>query len=340
VSGSGRRRPTGYNRALCAARERRVTSIMSPSPLPSHARAIAFMVIAALCWSTGGFLVRQLSIAGALEIVFWRSLFMTLFVAGVLCVMHRRAMPRAVVAAGLPGLLAGAFLAGTFFFFIGSLTRTTVANTNILMSVSPFLAALAARGILKEPVPARTWVAMCVAFAGIVVMFAQSADAGRLTGNLLAIGVSCCFAAQLTVLRKFHARVDMLPQVLIAGIISSVAAGILAPPFEASARDLGVLLVMGCIQLGAGCLLATAASKHLSATELGLIALLEPILGPIWVWVLMHEHPGAATLVGGSIVLAAVFANEAFAAWRGRAPARAARQVPAAATPLRGRCEL
>jgi drug/metabolite transporter (DMT)-like permease len=97
---------------------------------------------------------------------------------------------------------------------------------------------------------------------------------------------------------------------------------------------------MGSVQLGAGCLLATAASKHLSATELGLIALLEPILGPIWVWVLMHEHPGAATLVGGSIVLAAVFANEAFAAWRGRAPARAARQVPAAATPLRGRCEL
>ena len=130
---------------------------------------------------------------------------MTLFVVGVLVALHGRAMPRAVRAAGMPGLLAGAFLAGTFFFFIGSLTRTTVANTNILMSVSPFLAALAARGILKEPVPLRTWIAMVVAFAGIVVMFAQTADAGRLTGNLLALGVSCCFAAQVTVLRKFHA---------------------------------------------------------------------------------------------------------------------------------------
>ena len=135
-----------------------------------HTRAIAFMVVAAICWSSGGLLVRQLSITGAWEIVFWRSLFMTLFVVGVLIAIHRRAMPRAVRAAGLPGLVAGIFLAGTFFFFIGSLTRTTVANTNILMSVSPFLAALAARGILKEAVPRRTWVAMVAAFAGIVVM--------------------------------------------------------------------------------------------------------------------------------------------------------------------------
>jgi drug/metabolite transporter (DMT)-like permease len=279
------------------------------------------MIIAATCWSSGGFLVRQLSIVNAWEIVFWRSAFMTVFVAGVLAVIHRRAMPRAVLDAGVPGLLAGAFLAATFFFFIGSLTRTTVANTNILMSVSPFLAALAARVILKEAVPLRTWIAMLVAFAGIVVMFAQSAGAGRLTGNLLALGVSCCFAAQLTVLRKFHATVDMLPQVLIAGILSSFLAVFLAPPFAATPRDLAILAIMGCVQLGTGCLLATAASKHLSATELGLLALLEPILGPIWVWVLMSEHPGTATLIGGAIVLAAVFANEAFAAWRGRTPA-------------------
>jgi drug/metabolite transporter (DMT)-like permease len=281
------------------------------------------MIIAATCWSSGGFLVRQLSIVNAWEIVFWRSAFMTVFVAGVLAVIHRRAMPRAVLDAGVPGLLAGAFLAATFFFFIGSLTRTTVANTNILMSVSPFLAALAARVILKEAVPLRTWIAMLVAFAGIVVMFAQSAGAGRLTGNRLALGVSCCFAAQLTLLRKFHATVDMLPQVLIAGILSSFLAVFLAPPFAATPRDLAILAIMGCVQLGTGCLLATAASKHLSATELGLLALLEPILGPIWVWVLMSEHPGTATLIGGAIVLAAVFANEAFAAWRGRTPAMA-----------------
>ena len=280
------------------------------------------MLVAALCWSSGGYLVRQLAIANAWQIVFWRSLFMTLFVAGVLVVMHGRATPRAIRSVGAPGLFAGAFLAGTFFFYIGSLTRTSVANTNVLMSVSPFLAALAARWVLREGVPLRTWLAMGAAFAGILVMFAQSLDAGRLAGNLLALGVSCCFAAQITVLRKFHATVDMLPQVLVAGLVSLVVAAALTPAFAAAPRDLAILAVMGCVQLGTGCLLATAASKHLSATELGLLALLEPILGPVWVWVLMAEHPGTATLIGGAIVLTAVFANEAFAAWRTRALGR------------------
>ena len=181
------------------------------TPAARHRRAIAFMVVAAICWSSGGLLVRALSITNAWEIVFWRSLFMALFVAGVLVALHGRRMPRAVLAVGRPGLLSGFFLAGTFFFFIGSLTRTTVANTFVLMSVSPFLAAIAGRMLLNERVPARTWVAMVVAFVGIIVMFADSLDAGRLSGNLLALGVSCCFAGQLTVLRKYHAHVDMLP---------------------------------------------------------------------------------------------------------------------------------
>jgi len=281
------------------------------------------MIVAAICWSSGGYLVRQLSITDPWEIVFWRSLFMTLFVAGVLLVLHGRRTSAAVAAVGWPGLMAGACLAGTFFFFIGSLTHTTVANTNVLMSVSPFLAALGGRFLLREAVPLRTWLAMTVAFAGIVVMFADSLDPGRALGNLMALGVSLCFAAQVTLLRKFHATVDMLPQVMIAGVISLALACVLAPPFAASGRDLAILAVMGCIQLGTGCLLATAASKYLSAMELGLLALLEPILGPIWVWMLMGENPGAATLTGGAIVLAAVLANEAFAAWRVRGTASA-----------------
>ncbi|HEY5308778.1 MAG TPA: DMT family transporter, partial [Casimicrobiaceae bacterium] len=242
------------------------------------------------------------------------------FVAGVLLVMHGRGMPRAVRAVGRPGLLSGLFLAGTFFFFIASLTHTTVANTFVLMSVSPFLAAISGRLLLKEPVPGRTWVAMTVAFAGIVIMFGDAIDSGRLLGNLLAFGVSICFAAQVTMLRKFHATVDMLPQVMIAGLWTLLPAFLLAGPFAATLRDIAILVFMGCVQLGTGCLLATAASRALSATEIGLLALLEPIMGPLWVWLLMGEDPGANALTGGVIVLAAVIANEAFAAWRGRDP--------------------
>jgi drug/metabolite transporter (DMT)-like permease len=295
---------------------------------PSHRRAVAMMIVAAVCWSTGGILVRQLSISNAWEIVFWRSLAMSLFVAVTLAVMHGRQMPRAIASVGRPGALSGLFLAGTFFFFIASLTRTTVANTFVLMSVSPFLAAIAARLVLRERVPARTWIAMSVAFAGIVVMFADSLDAGRLVGNLLALGVSCCFALNITMLRKFHASADMLPTVMLAGVFSLVPAFVFAGDLAATPRDIAVLALMGCVQLGTGCLLMTAASKHLSATELGLLALLEPILGPVWVWALLGEHPGAAALAGGVLVLCAVIVNEALAAWRAERVVAAAPGVP------------
>ncbi len=277
----------------------------------AHARAVAMMVMAAVCWSTGGILVRQVSLRDPWEIVFWRSLAMVAFVAITLVVLHGRGMPRAVRAVGLPGLLSGLFLAGSFFFFIASLTRTTVANTFVLMSMSPFLAAIAARLILRERVPPRTWVAMAAAIGGVMVMFADSLDAGRLSGNLLALGVSCCFAMQVTTLRKFNANVSMLPTVMLAGLLSLPPAFILAGPFGATAHDLAVLGFMGCIQLGAGCLLMTAASRHLAATELGLLALLEPILGPVWVWALGTEEPSTYTLIGGAVVIGAVVVNQA-----------------------------
>ena len=109
----------------------------------------------------------------------------------------------------------------------------------------------------------------------------------------------------------------MLPMVMIAGLWSLVPAFAMMGPVTASAQDLGILALMGSVQLGAGCLLATAASKTLTATELGLLALIEPILGPIWVWALLGEHPGAPALIGGALVLSAVIANQALAA-RGR----------------------
>ena len=68
---------------------------------PARTRAIAMMVVAAICWSSGGYLVRQLALRDAWEIVFWRSVFMALFVLGVLVAMHRRRTAAAVRAAGL-----------------------------------------------------------------------------------------------------------------------------------------------------------------------------------------------------------------------------------------------
>jgi drug/metabolite transporter (DMT)-like permease len=277
------------------------------------------MAIAAVCWSSGGILVRMLSINDPWTILFWRALFLALFIGGVLYTLHGNRAPQAVRAVGLPGILSGCLFAGASVCFLGAVTHTTVANTYLLMSVAPFAAAIAAWMVLRERIPAFTWLAMAVAGIGIAIVFSGSLGTRSLIGDLLALGVCCCFAGQVTTLRKFARTIDMLPQVLIASLVALVVGFVMGARLEVDIGDLVVLAAMGCLQLGVGSSLSTRASRHLSAAEFGLIALLEPILGPLWVWAFVGERPGASTLQGGLVVLLAVGANQF---WRYRSLSR------------------
>ena len=273
-------------------------------------RGLLLMIGAGLCWSTGGILVRSATLTDPWEIVFWRSVFLVVFMAGVLALGHRSRVFAKIAEVGIPGVLAGALLASTFFFFILSVTRNTVANTLVLMSVGPFFVALFGRIFLGERLPPRTWAAILVALLGIGLMFSEGLDAGRTAGNLLALGVPLAFALNVVILRRAHAAVSMAPAVLLAGIFSLPVSLPLAWPLTPTLHDLIVLGIMGWIQLGLGCVLLVMAARTLSAGEIGLLALLETTLGPVWVWAGLGERPSDMALVGGAVVIGALLMNE------------------------------
>lgn len=291
-----------------------------PVTQTDHRKGVLLMVSAALCWSLSGILVRKVTVSNPWEIVFWRSAFMTLFMLLVLSRWHGLAAVAKIRAVGRAGIFSGALLASMFFFFILSLTRTTVANTMVLTSVSPLFVALFGRWLLRERIAPRTWAAMLAALGGITLMFAEGLASGEMAGNLLALGVPIAFGLNVSVLKRMHASVDMVPAVLIAGIISSVAALPFAWPFSAGLHDLVFLSALGFVQLGLGCLLMTLATRHLAAAEIGLYSLLENVAAPLWVWIGIGEHPGALTLAGGAVVIGAITANQWLAL---RAEARA-----------------
>jgi drug/metabolite transporter (DMT)-like permease len=302
-----------------------MTGPVSPA---DRRKGVALMIGAGLAWSTGGVFVRNVSLADPWEIVLWRSVFMAAFLAVAIAAMNRGAVLSKVLEAGSAGVVSGLLLAATFFFFILSITRNTVANTLALMSTGPFFVAIAGRLFLGERVPLRTWIAIGVALAGIAAMFLEGLDGGRTFGNLLALGVPTAFALNVIVLRHHHASVDMVPAVMLAGVFSILLAAPFAWPLEASARDLTVLALMGIIQLGTGCLLMTLATRYLPASEIGLFALIETTLGPVWAWLGVGERPTNLAIIGGLVVVAAVAANYVAGAWEVRAAAHAA---PAAA---------
>ena len=273
-------------------------------------RGVLWMVAAELCWSTGGILVRSVTVTDAWEVVFWRALFMAAFIGVFLTIRHRHRAMAQVTAVGLPGLLAGVLLAAASFLFILSVMRTTVANALVLMSTSPFVAALFGRLFLGEHVPRRTYLAMTAGLAGITLMFADALGSGAVIGNLLACGVPVVFAANVILLRRMGTTADMVPTVLLAGLIALPVALPMGWPLTASWRDVGVLAVMGAFQLGLGCLLLTLAVPHLSAAEIGLLSLLETALGPVWVWLGIGERPSDPALFGGAIVITSLLVNE------------------------------
>lgn len=299
----------------------------APSPKARHRTGVLLMVGATLCWASAGLIVRNLAVKDSWEITFWRSLFMMLFVTGVLLVRRRQGGQTGALRVGRATLVSGALWASMYVCFLVALGLTSVADTLVICSVAPFFAALAGRLFLHERVPTRTWIAMSVAFAGIAVMFAGALGKGALLGNLVAVLIPIAFAINVVVLRRMHASTDSTVTLLIAGVLSMLATLPLAWPMEVSNKDLLLLALMGCVQLGLGCLLMMAATPRLSAAEVGLLSILETLFGTLSVWLVVGEAPAAATLAGGLVVIGALALNE-FVALRRHLPSSSATTSP------------
>ena len=283
------------------------------SVTPKRSTGIALMLAAGLCWSLGGIIMRKLTLTDTWEIVFWRALFMSAFLGILLLALRGRGAVASVRAIGLAGAISSVCLAAQIYFFILALSHTTAANTFVLMSISPLLAALVGLMFLREKVAWHTWLAIAFALGGIVIMFGEGLDTGRWLGNAYALCVPVGYACQILFVRKVQGAAgkapDLLPTVLVGALFAMTPALFLGWPFEATGQDVLLLAIMGCVQLGMGCWLMTLAVPHLRAAEMGLLALTETILAPVWVWLGTGEAPTAAALTGGVLIIGALAAN-------------------------------
>jgi drug/metabolite transporter (DMT)-like permease len=288
----------------------------------AHRRAIILMIIAPALWSIAGVVTRQLSpelqAQGRFEITFWRSVFAAIFVGGFLLFVQRD-FAGSLRRAGIAGLISGAMWAVMFTCFMLALTLTSTANTLIVLAVGPLTTALLARAVLNAPIPPRTWAAIAIAMVGIGAMFADSLrieSRAAVLGMLIAFGTPLAAAINIVVLKKRGESVDLIPAVFLGGTISAALVLPFALPFIADARDIALLALLGFFQLGLPCMLLVIAARHLSATEVALLALLEVVLGPLWAWLGAGEVPAPSALFGGVLVLSALMLNELVAAGR------------------------
>ena len=274
---------------------------------PATRRGVLLVAGAATCWSSGG-LIARLVTTSPWTTSLWRSLFASLFLALVLRIVRGRGIFGHWRDGGRPVLAVAACMALSSTCFILSLAHTSVANTLILMSTGPYVAGLLGWLLLGERVALRTRLTMGVALVGAVVMVSSSYSRGAMVGDLLAIVMACSFAIATVLIRR-HPEIQMAPAAVLATVLTALVALPLAVPFETTPRDLVLLAFFGVGQFGTGFLLFVAGARLIPAAQSSLIGMLETVLGPLWVWLVLNEQPGAASLTGGALILAALLAN-------------------------------
>ena len=289
----------------------------------THSRAVLLMIAITLMWSIAGVVTRHLESAKSFEVTFWRSFFTLLSLLVILPLFQGRAVFTKIRYAGRYLWVSGVCWSIMFTAFMVAMTMTSVANVLVTMAAGPFITALLARVFIGHRIPVRTWVAIAVAGAGIVWMHGSQvgAGAGQLAGTLVAFLVPLAAAVNWTVVQRSQAhgeKIDLVPAVLVGAFISALTTLPLAFPFAATAHDLGLLALLGLVQLAIPCVLSVICARVLKAPEISLLALLEIIFGILLAWVGAGEVPAASVLTGGTLVIGALVANELLG-WRQRA---------------------
>lgn len=265
---------------------------------------------AAAVWSFGGAIARFLSVTDSWTIIFWRSVCAAVFLLGF---MFKRDGVRGTATLfrdmGWAGIGVGLCFATASTAFIVALSHTTVANILLMQAGSPLFAALLMFLLFRERVGANTWVAIGAVMVGVTVMVSDSLD-GTVSplGDGLAVLIALAFALA-TVLTRRNAHVRMMPAVCLGTLITLVVGFVFAGSLRVSAADAAWLFVFGALNLALGMMFFVTGVRLLPAAVSALISTAEPVLGPVWVWLVHGEVPVGRTLVGGAIVITALLTH-------------------------------
>ncbi len=262
----------------------------------SHRNAIYCQGLAAVLFSTGGLLIKIVSIE-PLALMGVRS--------AIAAVVIGLFMGRPRFLWSLPQLGGAIALACAQGFFIFANRETTAANAIFIQYTAPVFVAFFGILYLREPVRKLDWLSLAAIGAGLLFFYGDGLTSHGATGNLYALLAGISFAWFLLFLRK-QKDASTIETVFLGNVL----AALLGLPFlrEAApgALDWTGMLLLGIFQIGLPFILVARAIKELTAVGAVLIQALEPVLSPVWVVLFIGETPTPLALLGGAIVIGAV----------------------------------
>ncbi|MEP6870252.1 MAG: DMT family transporter [Anaerolineaceae bacterium] len=295
--------------------------------LPEHRQGLLAVTAAAILWSTGGLFIKWVSL-DALGVTMWRSLF-----AGITIALIAR--PPFVKPWRVNALTWGiAFsYATTLLLFVTATKTTTAANAIFLQYTAPLYLLVLGTVFLRERTTRLDLATVGVAFGGMALFFVGRLETDELWGNVAALSAGVTLAIMMTLLRHKSCGPHTRPQAMVLGNALLVV-GLLAvnvgrgatPVFTPGPADIAGLLFLGIVQIGIAYIFFAFAMARVQALEASLIGMMEPVLNPVWVFLVLGETPGWWAVLGGSILVFAV-ATRTWISERRRGPG-AARELP------------
>jgi len=270
-----------------------------------YRRGILQLVASGFFLSTAGIALRLVEQADGWQILFYRSLALSITILLILVFQKGSRVFDEFRKLDWNDCLLAVFLGTGFVTYVFALLYNTVANALFIFSFAPFLAAFLGWMLLGERVATRTWLAIGVAMAGLAVMVGSELALSHYLGTLLALWIPIAYAASIIAVRRSK-RDNMLVALCLAGLVALVLSAFFVTDYALTSRDLIISLYLGVFQVGMGFTLVVLGSRHVPAAQVGLLALVEPILAPLWVWMGVGELPGLATIIGGSIIFLAI----------------------------------
>ena len=255
--------------------------------------------------SFGGLIVKSFEGATLWQILFWRSVFFLIVISLYLILTYKKQVFRSFYNSGIPGLFGGFILSFGFCGYVFAMYNTTVANANFIIQTQTIFLAIFGYFFLKEKISAITLASISLAISGIFLMVGNSLSPGQMTGNIVAFILPISFAVLIIVIRKYPS-VDMVPAQFIAGVFALIIGFLMSGKILISAHDIFLGFLAGFIQLGFGFILITIGAQRTPSAMVGVIMLIEAVLGPLWAWLFINEQPPFIVIIGGSIVIFAV----------------------------------
>ena len=239
------------------------------------------------------------------ELVFYRGFIPFICLLILLLFIYKKDFIIKCYAIGYAGILNAILVALANITFVTSLENTNVANTLIMISLAPFMAAIMGSFFLNERPNKRTWITIWLCFIFVVFIFYDSYESNKIVGDIFGLLTAILIGGSAVVIR-YAKKINFLPSLMLAKIFTMLFVIYFVESLVLSNSDLLLVIIMGVFFVFLPISLITLAPRYIPAHEVELFFVLETALGPIWVWLVINEQPSLKTIIGGFCIISII----------------------------------